>query len=91
MIVAAFALPGKNSFNHICLIQDISDRKKIENELRYVYEHNRLTGLYNRDYLKARFDHDTKQKKWSKRALIGINLSTVQLLTANFEFLYTRI
>jgi len=90
MIVAALALPGKNSFNHICLIQDISDRKKIENELRYVYEHNRLTGLYNRDYLKARFDHDTKQKKWSKRALIGINLSTVQLLTANFGFLYTQ-
>lgn len=90
MVVAALALPGKDTFNHICIIQDISDRKLIENELRYIYEHDRLTGLYNRDYLKIRFEHDTKQKKRSKRALIGIDLSTVQLLTANFGFLYTE-
>ncbi|KAF1084012.1 Phytochrome-like protein cph2 [Sporotomaculum syntrophicum] len=90
MIVAALAPPGKIGFEHICFIKDISDRKQIENELRYINEHNRLTGLYNRDYLEARLKNDTKQKKRSKRALIGINLSTVQLLTANFGFLYTQ-
>jgi EAL domain-containing protein (putative c-di-GMP-specific phosphodiesterase class I)/GGDEF domain-containing protein len=90
MIVTALALPGKNSFNYICLIQDISDRKLIENELKYINEHNRLTGLYNRDYLKTRIEHDTKQKKRSKIALIGIDLSKVQLLTVNFGFIYTQ-
>jgi PAS domain S-box-containing protein len=90
-LVSAALAPLKNKcFNHICLIQDISDRKQIENALRYITEHDRLTGLYNRDYLKAQIIKDTKQKKGLKRALVGINLSTVQLLTANFGFLYTQ-
>ena len=90
-LVSAALAPLKNKcFNHICLIQDISDRKQIENALRYITEHDRLTGLFNRDYLKAQIINDINQKKGLKRALVGINLSTVQLLTANFGFLYTQ-
>ena len=33
------------------IVLDISDRKAIENALKYNNEHDRLTGLYNRDYL----------------------------------------
>jgi stage II sporulation protein P len=90
-LVSAALAPLKNKcFNHISLIKDISDRKQIENALRYITEHDRLTGLFNRDYLKAQIINDINQKKGLKRALVGINLSTVQLLTANFGFLYTQ-
>lgn len=72
------------------IILDISDRKEIENHLRYVNEHDRCTGLYNRDYLESLLENDLKLKENTKRALISINLSTVQLLTANYGFHYTQ-
>jgi len=68
------------------IILDISDRKAVENTLKYNNEHDRWTGLYNRDYLVSLLEKDAKLKKKSKKALIGINLSMVQLLTANYGF-----
>ncbi len=71
------------------IVLDISDRKAIEDALKYNNEHDRWTGLYNRDYLVSLLEKDAKLKKKSKKALIGINLSTVQVLTANYGFQYS--
>ena len=54
------------------IILDISDRKAIENTLKYNNEHDRWTGLYNREYLVSLLEKDLKLKKKSKMALIGI-------------------
>lgn len=89
MIVAALA-PIGNGFNHICLIQDISDRKQIENKLKYINEHDRWTGLYNREYLEIILENDAKKHSTIERAIVGVNLSTIQLLTANYGFHYTQ-
>lgn len=72
------------------IILNITDRKKIENRLRYINEHDRWTGLYNREYLEKVLTQDTRSAMPGKRALISINLSTVQLLTANYGFHYTQ-
>jgi len=72
------------------IVLDISDRKAIENILKYNNEHDRWTGLYNRDYLVSLLKKDLKLKKESKKALIGINLSMVQLLTINYGFQYSQ-
>lgn len=72
------------------IILDISDRKEMENRLRYINEHDNWTGLYNRDYLEALLNSDIKKKDGLKRAVISINLSTVQLLIANYGFHYTQ-
>lgn len=72
------------------IILDISDRKEMENQLRYMNEHDKWTSLYNRDYLETLLNHDIKKKDGRKRAVISINLSTVQLLTANYGFHYTQ-
>jgi diguanylate cyclase (GGDEF)-like protein/PAS domain S-box-containing protein/putative nucleotidyltransferase with HDIG domain len=72
------------------IILDISDRKEMENRLRYINEHDKWTGLYNHDYLEALLNNDIKKKDGLKRAVISINLSTVQLLTANYGFHYTQ-
>jgi len=71
------------------IVLDISDRKAIENTLKYNNEHDRWTGLYNRDYLVSLLEKDAGKKEKIKRALIGINL-TVQLLTANYGFQHTQ-
>jgi PAS domain S-box-containing protein len=72
------------------IVLDISDRKAIENTLKYNNEHDRWTGLYNREYLLSLLEKDIKLKRDIKKALIGINLSTVQLLTANYGFQYSQ-
>jgi len=72
------------------IILDISDRKEMENNLRYINEHDRLTGLYNRGYLEKILGSDFAQMDGKKRALISINLSMIQLLTANYGFHYTQ-
>ncbi len=71
------------------IVLDISDRKAIEDELIYNTEHDRWTGLYNRDYLVSLLQKDIRLKKKSRKALIGINLSMVHLLTANYGFQYS--
>jgi PAS domain S-box-containing protein len=90
MVVASLAPIGENIHSHICFIQDISERKRIENERRYIWEHDRWTGLYNRDYLVSLLEKDIRLKKKTKEALIGISLITVQLLTANYGFQYSQ-
>lgn len=72
------------------IILDISDRKLVEERLKYDYEHDRWTGLYNRDYLVSLLEKDAELKKGSKRVLIGISLSMVELLTVKYGFQYTQ-
>ena len=72
------------------LVLDISDRKAIEDALIYNNTHDRLTGLYNRDYLVSLLEKDIKLNKNSKKALIGIDLSMVQLLALNYGFQYSQ-
>lgn len=49
------------------LVLDISDRKTIEDTLKYNNEHDRWTGLYNRDYLVSLLEKDLKLKKKIKK------------------------
>ena len=72
------------------IILDITDRKHMEDHLRYINEHEKFTGLYNRDYFEKLLEYDLKKNKDFKKALLGINLNTVQLLTSNYGFQYTQ-
>ncbi len=72
------------------IIIDISDRKEVENILRYNNEHDRWTGLFNRYYLENLLDRDTKELTEEKKALIGIDLSAAQSITTAFGFHYTQ-
>jgi len=72
------------------IVLDISDRKAVEDALKYNYEHDILTGLYNREYLVSQLEKDIKLKKKSKKALVGINLSAAQILTTKYGFQYTQ-
>jgi PAS domain S-box-containing protein len=71
------------------LVLDISERKAMENHLRYINEHDRWTGLYNRESLERALKQDARSKNPPKRALIGINLSPFFTITVNYGFNYT--
>lgn len=72
------------------IVLDISERKAMEDILKYNSEHDRWTGLYNREYLASLLEKDLREKKKAKMALVGINLSTVHLLRVNYGFQYAQ-
>jgi len=72
------------------IIIDISDRKAMEDMLKYNQEHDRLTGLYNLNYLFDLFISDARKGIARKRALVGINLSEVNSLRVIYGFQYTQ-
>jgi len=72
------------------IVIDITDRKKIEDKLKYNNEHDRWTGLYNRNFLENLLASDLKKNTGEKRAVISINLSAIRLLTTSYGFHYTQ-
>lgn len=72
------------------IILDISDRKEIENNLIYNSEHDRWTGLYNRNYLENILNRDVRGERVGKRALVCINLSDMQSIITTYGLHYTQ-
>lgn len=72
------------------IIIDISDRKGMENALKYNSEHDEWTGLYNRRYLDTVLTRELRANSNEKKALISINLSTMQSLTTRYGFEYSQ-
>ena len=72
------------------IIIDITRRKSIENNLKYNSEHDRWTGLYNRNYLEELLKKQRDMNNDFRRALIGINVSDIQVLNSVYGFHYTQ-
>ena len=89
LVVAPLCLSDQKEYRHISLIQDISKRKQMENELKHNSEHDTSTGLHNRRYLEDLLKKDVKTNGDVKRALIGISLSSLHSLNKIFGFHYT--
>ncbi|NLW10428.1 MAG: EAL domain-containing protein [Clostridiaceae bacterium] len=89
LVVAPLCLSDQNEYRHISLIQDISKRKNMENELKYNNEHDASTGLLNRRYLESLLHIDSMLENDSKRALVGISLSSLHSLNKIYGFHYT--
>ena len=71
------------------IILDISDRKSMERVLQFNNEHDAWTGLYNRRYLERQLKQDDQKPDPVKRALVGINLGSLQALNRVYGFHYT--
>ena len=72
------------------IIIDITDRKRIEDSLKYNNEHDRWTGLLNRSSLENLLSADLKTRTEGRRALVSINLRLIQSLTTTYGFHYTQ-
>ncbi|WKY43893.1 EAL domain-containing protein [Eubacteriaceae bacterium ES2] len=72
------------------IVIDISDRKVVENKLKFHYEHDSNTGLMNRKALEDYLNKDFLRIKAIKRAVISINLSPMQALSLSHGHHYTQ-
>jgi len=55
---------------HMAIWHDVTDRKLIENELRYASTHDQLTGLYNRMFFDEEFDRVALGRRWPVAVLM---------------------
>ncbi len=72
------------------IILDVSDRKKAESILKYNSEYDVWTGLHNRSFLENLLRTEQITKRTVKRALVGINLSTMHILSLTYGFQYSQ-
>ncbi|GEM_PF-451772 len=72
------------------IIIDISDRKALESKLKYMNEHDYLTGLNNLRYLTDILKKDQRKAISGKRALVSVNLSTINQLSMKYGFIYSQ-
>ena len=61
------------------LIIDISDRKNSEDRIRYVNEHDALSGLYNQKSLVEHFNNDIENEENISKAVIIIHIKDIIL------------
>lgn len=73
------------------IIIDISDRKQMENTLKFNSEHDSWTGLLNRYSLEQHLQEELKKDEAGNQALISINLSELHQLTLSYGFRYTQM
>lgn len=72
------------------IIIDISDRKKIENQLRYVTEHDDWTDLYNLHYLEKMLRKDQESGEPKESALVCVNLNSMYSLGLKYGMYYAQ-
>jgi PAS domain S-box-containing protein len=72
------------------IVLDISDKKKVEDQLKYFSEHDVWTGLYNRRRLYDVFRADQESGNARNAALVGVSLSSIHLLSLRYGFQYTQ-
>jgi PAS domain S-box-containing protein len=72
------------------IILDISDRKQIEDELSYFFQHDTWTGLYNRKYFEQKLKRDLLVFPNTKKAILALNLTPLNQLSIRYGFSYSQ-
>ncbi len=72
------------------LIIDITDRKEQEMKLKYISEHDILTGLHNRRYLEGILTQELNSGSGNNRALLVVNLGKFSLVNITHGYLYSE-
>jgi PAS domain S-box-containing protein len=90
MLISRFTGPSEKTGDHVCIITDITERKKIEAALKYTNEHVQLTGLHNRAVLESILERDASLRSADKRALICVNLFNMHNLSKRYGYYYAQ-
>lgn len=72
------------------LIIDITERKEQEIKLKYISEHDTLTGLHNRRYFEELLNQELDSNIENKRAVILVNLRKFSLVSITYGYLYSE-
>ncbi len=71
--VTPFRSSGHEEHSHLCMVEDITSRKKAEEEVLYLSYYDQLTGLYNRRY----YEEELKRINTSRNLPVTLVLADV--------------
>lgn len=87
--VVEIGQPIRNEDNEVVALEgiiiDITDRKKQELQLKFMSEHNMLTGLYNRLYLEKILTKSQKHRV-KKQALLVLNFKKINIIRLTYGY-----
>ncbi len=69
--------------NYLCIVEDITDRKKKEEEILYLNDHDHMTGVYNRRFLESAIERTDKEHFLPLSVLVG-DINGVKLINDAF-------
>ncbi len=72
------------------IVFDISNRKQLEDTLKFNNDHDRWTGVFNQYYLESILNEDLNKRNKLNKALVGINLNSLQTITTTYGFHYAQ-
>ena len=72
------------------IIIDTTKEKESLLQLKFVNEHDHLTGLYNRRFLQKLLESDKTDKREAKRALILLNLNKIDSINLTFGYAFSE-
>jgi diguanylate cyclase (GGDEF)-like protein/PAS domain S-box-containing protein len=75
--------PGGRVSGRLAIIRNITDRKRTEEELRFLGTHDSLTGLYNRTFFEAELLRLEKSRQYPISILV-VDLDGVKLVNDRF-------
>ena len=75
--------PGGRVSGRLAIIRNITDRKRTEEELRYLGTHDALTGLYNQAFFEAEMSRLEKSRQYPI-SIIMIELNGVKATNDNY-------
>jgi diguanylate cyclase (GGDEF)-like protein/PAS domain S-box-containing protein len=79
LLISSTPVIFRNSHMALVTLQDISERKQFEEQLKYLSLHDQLTGLYNRAYLEAELDRLKKSREFPI-TVISMDLDGLKLV-----------
>jgi len=69
--------------SHLCMIEDITERIKADQELRHISYHDQLTGLYNRRFFEEEFEKLDTQRNLPL-SIIMCDINGLKLINDSF-------
>lgn len=87
MKICRLVLDNLEGFNYICFVEDISKRKQNEFKLKYINEHDSLTGLCNRRYFSKYLE---EMNCIENSVVILANIKNFSLLNLTYGYGYAE-
>ena len=79
VIIVPLAGPGSRPAGYLVLVQDVTDQKRAEEELKFLSLHDSLTGLYNRSYFEQEMER-VQNGRYSSAAVVVCDVDGLKSL-----------
>ena len=83
MTLSQVQMQNDDEIAYLCVIEDITDRKKREDEIRYLSNCDVLTGLYNRRFFEQEKINIDKEENYPIASIVG-DINGLKLINDSF-------